>query len=70
MKPPEEAVAYSQQQFALSEELLTLATHDIENMAEESIIITNPMSARTGHKSNLDLHMINNVRLAEIDEHI
>ena len=34
MQPLEGAVAYAEQPFDSSEELLTLATHDIENIAE------------------------------------
>ena len=48
---------------------MTLATHGVENILEEQLNITNPISVRTDNRSNLNLNMINNVILAEMDEH-
>ena len=49
---------------------MTLSTPDVENIAEKILNITNPIIARTSLISNLNCHMIDNVRLSEIDEHM
>ena len=49
---------------------MALATHNVENISEERLNITNPMSARNGHRSNINRHMIDNAKLAAIGKHI
>ena len=70
MKPIEEALDYKEIRFNLSEELLFIATHDVENIAKQRMNITNAIITRTGCRYNLNNHMINNVRLSGIDEHV
>ena len=41
-----------------------------KSIAEEIPETTNPISARTGCRSNLNHHMIDNDRLAAIDKHM
>ena len=49
---------------------MTLTTYYIENISEERLSIKNIMSAITGHRYNLNCHVICNVILASIDEHM
>ena len=49
---------------------MALATNDVENVSEERLLIANTMIVRTGRRLNLSHHMIDNVILEAIDEHI
>ena len=48
---------------------MELAAYDVENKSEGRLKITNKMGKRTDYISNLNHHMIDNVRLVAINDH-